>query len=231
MDANAAARVAMVDNQVRPSDVTKFSVISALLEVPREAFVPASMKPVAYADIQIPIDSDRQRVILDARNFAKMLDSLDIRPDELVLDVGCGLGYSAAVISRLAQAVVAVEEIAQIAKEAESLLNRHDVDNAIVVEAPLSDGNARHAPYDVIVIEGAIEHVPDAIVEQLKDGGRIFGFFGGGQVCRGRLGKKVAGQIHWRNEFDATAPLLPGFQMDRTFESRWKERTEFAWAS
>ena len=228
MDESATSRTAMVDNQVRPSDVTKFPVIKALLAVPREVFVPVAMKPVAYADLQIPFGPDRNRVILDARNFAKMLDAIDIQPDELVLDLGCGFGYSAAVISRLAQAVVAVEEIAEIAKEAEILLTRQNVDNAVVIEAPIADGSARHCPYDVIMIEGGVEYVPDTIIDQLKDGGRIFGFFGSERVCRGRLGKKVGEQIHWRNEFDASVPALPGFTRKRSFESQWREGKAFA---
>lgn len=228
MDESSASRTAMVDNQVRPSDVTKFPVIKALLSVPKEAFVPATMKPVAYADIQIPFSQDRDRVILDARNFAKMLDATDIQPDELVLDIGCGLGYSAAVVSRLAQAVVAVEEIPELAEEAEALLVRQNVDNAIVIRAPLAEGSARHSPYDVIIIEGGIEFVPDAIIDQLKDGGRIFGLFGSERVCRGRLGKKVGDRIHWRNEFDAGVPVLPGFRRERSFESRWNNEDELA---
>ena len=228
MDESADSRTAMVDNQVRPSDVTKFPVIKALLSVPREVFVPPAMKPVAYADMQIPIGPNRDRVILDARNFAKMLDAVDIQPDELVLDLGCGFGYSAAVISRLAQAVVAVEEIAEIAEEAEVLLTRHNVDNAIVISAPIAEGSARHCPYDVIIVEGGVEYVPDAIAGQLKDGGRIFGLFGGERVCRGRLGRKVGKQIHWRNEFDASAPVLPGFRRERSFESQWKKGQAFA---
>ena len=222
MEESAASRTAMVDNQVRPSDVTKFPLIKALLAVPKEVFVPAPMKPVAYADIQIPISPDRNRVILDARNFAKMLDATDIQPDELVLDLGCGLGYSSAVVSRLAQAVVAVEEIEELAEEAETLLTKQNVDNAIVITAPLTEGSARHSPYDVIIIEGGIEYVPYAIIDQLKDGGRIFGLFGSERVCRGRLGKKVGDRIHWRNEFDASVPVLPGFRRERSFESRWK---------
>lgn len=228
MDESAASRIAMVDNQVRPSDVTKFPVIKALLAVPREVFVPPAMKPVAYADMQIPFGRDQDRVILDARNFAKMLDAVNIQPDELVLDLGCGFGYSAAVISRLAQAVVAVEEITEIAKEAENLLTQQNVDNAIVISAPLAEGSARHCPYDVITVEGGIEYVPDAISDQLKDGGRIFGLFGSERVFRGRLGRKVGKEIHWRNEFDASAPVLPGFRRKRSFETHWKKEQAFA---
>lgn len=215
------ARTTMVDSQIRPADVTKFPVIQAFLAVPKEALIPQGMRSVAYADNQIPIDDFSRRVILDARSFAKMLDAVDIQPDELVLDLGCGYGYSAAVIARLAEAVVAVEEIKEIAVEAETLLIRHDVYNAIVTHAPLAEGDARHGPYDVIVVEGAIEQLPVRIGDQLKDSGRIVSLVSNGGVCCCRFGKKIGKTIHWRRVFDSGAPVLPGFQRTRSFDEIW----------
>ncbi len=213
------ARTAMVDTQVRPSDVTKFPIIQALLDVPREEFVPQRLKPVSYADTHLPVANDR--VILEARTFSKMLDAIDIQPDQLVLDLGCAYGYSTAVIARLAEAVVGVEEISEMAAEAEKLLVQQSADNAVAINAPLTTGDARHGPYDAIVLEGAAEVVPEAIQEQLKDGGRIVALLLDRGVCRCRLGRKAGDYIHWRNVFDSGAPVLPGFGKPRSFELNW----------
>jgi len=159
----AARRVMMVDTQVRPSDVTKYPVIAAMLAVPREAYVPAALREAAYVGENLTLAPGR--VLLEARTLAKMLDALDIRDDELVLDVGTGLGYSAAVIARMAEAVVAVETGA-LAAEAQAALAAERVDNVAVITGELADGSARHAPFDVIVIEGGVETVPDALTGQ-----------------------------------------------------------------
>lgn len=212
----AAQRRAMVESQIRPTDVTNLPLIKALLEVPREEFVPPSHRAVAYADEEIPLAPGRW--MLTPRNFAKMIDALDIRDNELVLDIGCGLGYSSVVISRLAEAVVGVEEIEPLVKEAEELVARH-ADNVAIVEAPLAKGAPEHGPYDVIVIEGAAECLPDAIVGQLKEGGRIGWFHveeGGAGECR--IGFRHGDDIDWRFAFNGTAPLLPGFARTPEFE-------------
>jgi protein-L-isoaspartate(D-aspartate) O-methyltransferase len=212
----AAAREAMVDRQVRPSDVTRYPIIEALLWVPREDFVPPALRPVAYLGEHVPLGPGR--VLLDPRVFAKMLDALDLGPDDLVLDVGCGLGYSTAVIARLAEAVIALEEDAAMAAEAEAQLTAHGADNAVVEQGPLAAGIARHGPFDAIIIEGAVEALPDAFAAQLKPGGRIVAIFADGAGGQARLGLRTAQGIAWRRIFDATAPVLPGFQAMKAFE-------------
>jgi protein-L-isoaspartate(D-aspartate) O-methyltransferase len=212
----AAAREAMVDRQVRPSDVTRYPIIEALLRVPREDFVPQALRPVAYLGEHVPLGANR--VLLDPRVFAKMLDALDLGPDDLVLDVGCGLGYSTAVIARLAEAVIALEEDAAMAAEAEAQLTAHGADNAVVEQGPLAAGIARHGPFDAIIIEGAVEALPDAFAAQLKPGGRIVAIFADGAGGQARLGLRTAQGIGWRRIFDATAPVLPGFQAMKAFE-------------
>lgn len=212
----AAAREAMVDRQVRPSDVTRYPIIEALLRVPREDFVPQALRPVAYLGEHVPLAPGR--VLLDPRVFAKMLDALDLGPDDLVLDVGCGLGYSTAVIARLAEAVIALEEDAAMAAEAEAQLTSHGADNAVVEQGPLAAGIARHGPFDAIIIEGAVEALPDAFVAQLKPGARIVAIFADGAGGQARLGLRTAQGIAWRRIFDATAPVLPGFQAMKAFE-------------
>lgn len=205
----------MVDTQVRPSDVTKFPIIAAMLEVPRERFVPAALVEAAYVGENLEIAPGR--VLLEARTLAKMLDALNIKPDEMVLDVGCGLGYSTAVIARLAEAVVAVEEDEAMAAEAQGTLSAERVDNAAVITGPLAEGSARHGPFDVITVQGAVEEVPAALVSQLKEGGRIACLFMNGALGVCRVGIRTGGGIAWRDVFHAGAPVLPGFVRRREF--------------
>ncbi len=211
----AARRVMMVDTQVRPSDVTKFPIIDAMLSIQREAFVPSARREAAYIGENLAIG--RNRVMLDPRTLAKMLDGLDIQPDEMVLDLGCGLGYSTAVIARLAEAVIAVEEDEAMAVEAQRNLSAAGIDNAAVVQGALADGCAKHGPYDAITVQGAVETVPAALTSQLKDGGRIACLFMEGALGVVRIGYKAGDQITWRFAFNATAPVLSGFSAARAF--------------
>lgn len=208
-------RTMMVDTQVRPSDVTKFPIIEAMLSVPREVYVPRDMREAAYVGGNVEIGSGR--VMLEARTLAKMLDALDIQPDEMVLDLGCGLGYSTAVIARLAEAVVAVEEDAGLANEAQRTLSVEGVDNAAVIAGTLATGAAKHGPYDVITVQGGVEEVPAPLLAQIKEGGRIACLFMEGALGVVRIGYKIDGAVTWRFAFNATAPVLPGFASKRGF--------------
>lgn len=212
----ASLRRIMVDCQVRTSDVTSFPVIEAMLAVPRERHVPEDRRAMAYVGKNLALAPDR--VILEPRSLAKMLDALAIRPTELVLDVGCTLGYSSAVAARLAEAVVAVEEDPVLADEAQAILARAGIDNASVVTAPLTEGAARHGPYDVIMLQGGVEQFPAALAAQLKPGGRAACIFISGPVGVCRLGRKVGDDISWRDMFHATAPVLPGFARAPAFQ-------------
>lgn len=210
----AQRRRMMVDNQVRPSDVTKYPIIDALLTVEREGFVPNGLKEAAYLGENLEIGGGR--VMLEPRTLAKMLDALDIKEDELVLDLGAGLGYSSAVIARMAQAVIAVEQDEDMAGEATALLV--DVaDNVVVESGALPEGAAQHGPYDVIIVQGGIEMLPDAIVEQLKDGGRVAAVFMDGPLGAVRIGYKLNGRMNWREVFNASAPVIEGFEQTRSF--------------
>jgi len=211
----AARRTVMVDTQVRPSDVTKFPIIDAMLDVPREAFVPRHLREAAYMGENIDLGGGR--VILEPRTLAKLLDSLDIRSSELVLDVGSALGYSAAVIARMAEAVVAVEEDGDMANEAQGLLSEHGADNVIVHHGPLAEGAPEHGPYDVIVVEGGVGDLPQTLIEQVKQGGRIACLFMEGALGAVRIGYKIDGDISWRYAFNAGAPVLPGFERYKVF--------------
>jgi protein-L-isoaspartate(D-aspartate) O-methyltransferase len=215
MTDHAARRTTMVDTQIRPSDVTKFPIIDAMLTIRREEFVPDSLREAAYVGEDLLLAPGR--VMLEPRTLAKMLDALDVQRNELVLDVGCGLGYSSAVIARLAEAVVAVESDTDMADEAQAILSREGADNVILHHGPLAAGAAQHGPYDAIIIQGAVAEVPGAILEQLKDGGRIACVFMEGALGVVRIGYKLDGGISWRYTFNASAPVLPGFEKQVAF--------------
>ncbi|MFP1643933.1 protein-L-isoaspartate O-methyltransferase family protein [Pontitalea aquivivens] len=210
----AARRTMMVDTQVRPNDVTKFPIIEAMLAIPREIFVPAPRREAAYVGENLDIAPGR--VMLEPRTLAKLLDALDVTSGDLVLDIGCGLGYSAAVIGRMAEAVVMLEEEG-LAAQAEAALAQLGVDNVAVVAGPLAGGAAKHGPYDVIIVEGAAEQVPQAVLDQLKEGGRIGCLFMEKALGVARIGRKIDGQVTWRYSFNAAAPVLPGFAAEREF--------------
>ena len=212
----AARRTMMVDTQVRPSDVTKFPIIDAMLTVPREEFVPAAQREAAY--IGENLDLGQGRVLLEPRTLAKTLDALAITKSELVLDIGCAMGYSAAVVAHMAEAVVAVEEDEAMAAEAQEALVAAGSDNAVVHIGPLAEGAAEHGPYDVILIEGGVMQVPDELLAQLKDGGRIAALFMDGALGEVRVGYKRGEEVSWRLAFNASAPVLDGFKREAAFQ-------------
>lgn len=211
----AERRRMMVDTQIRPSDVTKYPIIDAMLSVPREVFVPDSLREIAYAGENLELAPGR--VLLEPRTLAKMLDALNIGQDELVLDIGCGLGYSSAVVARMAQVVVAVEEDEGMAGEAQGLLSEAGADNVILHNGPLAEGAPEHGPYDVILVQGGVEEVPETLVAQLKEGGRIGCIFMDGANGAVRIGYKFDSGMSWRFEFNAGAPVLEGFARKPVF--------------
>lgn len=212
----ATRRRMMVDTQVRPSDVTKFPIIDALLSVPREEYVPADKREAAYVDGNLDLGGGR--VLLEARSFAKLLDAVSIDTDDVVLDLGCGLGYSTAVLARMSAVVVGVEADEDDARTAQTNLSENGVDNAAVMDGDLALGAAEQGPYDVILVNGAIEQVPDALIKQLKEGGRMACIIMEGALGRAMIGHKIDGQISWRFAFNATAPILAGFEREAAFQ-------------
>ncbi|MCK0166256.1 protein-L-isoaspartate O-methyltransferase [Jannaschia sp. S6380] len=205
----------MVDTQVRPSDVTKFPIISAMLDVPREVFVPNASKAVAYMDAPVPLGEGRE--IPDARTLSKMLDALDVRRTDTALILAGGLGYSAAILARMAESVVMVEPDAALAAEAEAALTSVEADNAVVLQGDPVAGAAKAGPFDIILIEGGVETVPDTILDQLAEGGRIAAVFQEGALGEVRIGRRIEGHVVWRFAFNAGAPVLPGFAAARGF--------------
>ncbi len=211
----AARRMMMVDTQVRTADVTKFPIIDAMLSVPREQFVPREQVEAAYVSENIRIAP--HRVVLEPRTLGKLLDAINVESNDLVLDIGIGYGYSSAVIASMAEAVIGVEEDASLANEAQSLLSEHGADNVLVHTGPLTEGAAQHGPYDAIIVQGSVEELPPALIDQLKEGGRIGCVFMEGALGVVRIGYKIDGEMSWRYAFNASAPVLPGFEKETTF--------------
>lgn len=205
----ASRRVNMVNGQILTNKVTDEKLAEALLQVPREEFVPRAMRAVAYLDEDIPVADGRY--LMEPMIFARMLEVVDIEPDDLVLDVGCGTGYSTAVMARLAASVVALEENEEMSVRTDERLTAHNVDNAAVIAGPLAEGCPSQAPYNVIFVNGAVEFVPDAWTEQLADGGRMIVVVRRGSVGQAVLHVRAGEVVSSRPLFDANVPLLPGF--------------------
>lgn len=210
-----AARTAMVDGQVRPADVTRYAVIDAMLQVKRENFVPRTQRAMAYADMQIPLAPGR--VMLDPRSLAKSLDALEVREGDLALVVGAGLGYTSAVLAEMAGTVVALESEDDLARLLGEALADAAADNVLVERGPLAAGLAASGPYDVIMIEGGVEQVPKALLDQLAEGGRLAAIVMEGALGVCRVWHRSSGAISSRATFNATAPVLHGFDAERSF--------------
>jgi protein-L-isoaspartate(D-aspartate) O-methyltransferase len=209
------ARQAMVDRQVRPHDVTDLGIIAALLEVPRERFFPPAQRALAYLDAEVPVAGTR--ALFKPMVFAKLLQAAAIAQREHVLDVGCASGYSSAVLGKLAGSVVALEQDPALVRMARETLDELGAGNVSVATGPLTAGSPQSAPYDAILIEGAIEVVPDALIAQLKDGGRLVTVTGSVPMGKATLYRKVGGHVTAVPLFDAAAPLLPGFAKPAAF--------------
>jgi protein-L-isoaspartate(D-aspartate) O-methyltransferase len=218
---STAQRINMVESQVRTSDVTDRRIIRAMLEVPREAFVPEPRRALAYMDAPVPVTTasagSPARALLAPRTFAKLVQLAEIAPTSVVLDVGCATGYSTAVLARLVKAVVAVEVDASLAAQAAETLRKLDVSNAVVVQGALEVGAPVHAPFDAILLNGAVEQVPDALLGQLRDGGRLVGVRAEGPAGRGQVWRRRGAVYDSRPMFDAGADPLPGFSRQPEF--------------
>ncbi|HTQ15143.1 MAG TPA: protein-L-isoaspartate O-methyltransferase [Rhizomicrobium sp.] len=211
----AAQRFNMVESQVRTNDVTDVRVQEALMAVPRERFVPASKRAVAYMDA--PLELVTGRFLLEPRVFAKMLQLAEIRPSDSVLDVGCATGYSSAVLARVAARVVGLEEDADLVRAASDMAPSLGGGGITIVQGALAEGHRAGAPYGVIFINGAIERVPDALLSQLADGGRLVAVLREGTQGRAVIWRKEDGHVGYWQAFDAAAPVLAGFRQPAGF--------------
>jgi protein-L-isoaspartate(D-aspartate) O-methyltransferase len=197
----------MIDSQIRPNDVTDPRLLAAFEAVARENFVPRAARAIAYAEV--PVEVAPGRFLLEPRCFAKLLQLAKITADDRVLDVGCATGYSSAVLARLAGSVVALEQDADLLRIASDGLANTGV---TLVQGGLIEGAKMEGPFDVIVVEGAIEQTPETLLSQLNEGGRLVAVMQDGAQGRATLFVKEHGGIGHRAAFDASAPLLAGFK-------------------
>ncbi|PLT84914.1 protein-L-isoaspartate O-methyltransferase [Sinorhizobium medicae] len=213
-----AARIKMVDNQIRTTDVTSHSVLSAFLSVPREEFVPAKMRELAYIDTDVELVGGVQpRYLMEPSPLAKLLQLAEISKSDLVLEIGCGTGYASALLSLLAGSVVALESDEALAATATATLSRLGYDNVAVVSGDLTKGYAAEAPYDVIFVNGAVEIITAELFEQLRDGGRLVTVEGFGNASRAKLYARESGMTSERADFNTAVKPLPGFLLERSF--------------
>jgi protein-L-isoaspartate(D-aspartate) O-methyltransferase len=204
------ARRTMVDCQIRTNDVTEARIVEAFLTVPREAFVPEAKQALAYLDADLAVGGEgTPRYLIQPMYLAKLVQAAGIKPTDTVLDVGTATGYSAAILAALAGKVVALESDEALAEKAKSALASYA--NVTVAVGPLEKGAAGTGPYDAILIEGAVEEVPQSLFASLKEGGRLVAVVGRGRSGRATIFVKIGSDNAGRIAFDASLPALPGF--------------------
>lgn len=214
---HAAARRNMVTGQIMTNRVTDERLIDAMSEIPRERFVPHAKRGAAYVDEDVEIAPGRY--LMEPMVLARLVQEADLTAADVVLDVGCGTGYASAVMARLAATVIALDVDPSLAAEAERTLSAVDADNAIVVSGPLAEGYPSQAPYDAILLGGAVDHLPQALAEQLAEGGRIVGVLRApGSVGQATLWARHRGALSSRPLFEAQLPALPGIAAPARFE-------------
>lgn len=212
----STARLNMVESQIRTNKVTDPRILDALEAIPREAYVPEERRGICYVDEDLAIGGGRY--LMEPMVLARLLQEARIGSQDVVLDVGCTTGYSCAVLARLAATVVGVECDAALAEEANRILSAQGIDNAVVIQDPLGDGYPKQAPYNVIVLEGAVVKVPETIRNQLADGGRLVAVIREGEgMGRATLMQRSGEVVSSRILFDAATPYLPGFEREERF--------------
>ena len=214
MSGFATARQKMVDGQVRTNDVTDTRILEAMLALPRELFVPESRRALAYLDLDLDVSEGdgAKRFMMKPQVIAKLLQAAEIVPTDKVLVVGSATGYAAALASRLAAKVTATESDPLLVAKGKEILGQLGFANVTVKAGAAAEGDEADAPYNVIVLNGATEVVPERLFAQLAEGGRLVGVFAASKPARATIVTKSHGDLGHRPLFDAAAPVLPGME-------------------
>jgi protein-L-isoaspartate(D-aspartate) O-methyltransferase len=218
-DPFAAARLNMVDSQLRPNRVRDERLLGAMGALPREAFVPEALRSIAYCDEDLEVAPGRS--LLEPMIMGRLLQEAMIAPSDRVLDIAAATGYSSAVLSAMAKDVVAVESEPELAKTLLHNVRDLGLTNVTVTQGPLTAGYSLSAPYNVILINGGVEFVPDQLAAQLVDGGRLMALVrlagAAAAVYEARLYQKLHGGLSHRALFNATPKLLREFTLPPSF--------------
>jgi len=218
MSGFSTARLKMVDGQVRTNDVTDRRVLDAMLTVPREAFVPASRQALAYLDLDLDVsEGGGKRFLIKPQLTGKLLQAAEIGAGDSVLVVGCATGYLAALVAKIARQVTATECDSALAAKAKDAFATLGLVNVTCKAAPCADGDPSNAPYDVIVLNGAVEVTPEGLLGQLREGGRLVGVSAESRPPRAVIVTHTHGEFGHRALFDAAAPVLPGLERAAAF--------------
>lgn len=217
-------RLNMVESQVRPSDLTDRRIANAMLATPREAYLPETLHGVAYSDgeLRLELAKDKPietgaRGVLSPRTVSQMIQALNLEAEDIVLLIGAGSGYEAALLAQIAQTVVSVESEAGLAEHAETVLQEQGVGNAVVVQGALSDGVAGEGPFDAIMINGGVDAVGDGLLDQLKDGGRLVAIRREAGVTRLTRWQRIGERFSISAQAAAAADILPEFAAEAAF--------------
>ena len=213
----AQARKMMVDCQIRPTKVTDSRVLDAFGTIPREAFVSRHQRAIAYIDEDLPVPGGR--CMMEPMVLARMIQALAVEADDNMLVAGCGTGYGAAILARIAGSVIAIETRAQLVEKAQETLVATGVDNAVAIKGRLADGFVKEGPYDGILVEGSVEMIPDQLLEQLTERGRLVAVWrpAGHPVGVASQWSRAGDGYTRKPLFDAQVPLLDEFRAKREF--------------
>jgi protein-L-isoaspartate(D-aspartate) O-methyltransferase len=207
----ARARLNMVENQLRPNRIEDPRLIAAMREVPRERFVPKALRGVAYADEDLALPDGRY--LIEPLALARLIQAARIRPSDVVLVLGCSTGYVGTVVARLAGTAILVAPDEATGRQIESLLEELGADNMVVVINPSAEtGHPDQAPFDVILLAGSVGHVPQALLDQIGEGGRLVAVIDDGRIGKGTVFTRLHEVVGSRVQFDAQIPGLPGFE-------------------
>jgi len=212
----AQARSNMVEGQLRPNQVVSEPLIKAISAVNREKFVPKNLNGVAYIDEDIEVVPGR--FIMEPMVFGRLVEVAHVKPTDLVLDIGCATGYSTAVFCRLSEAVVGLEETDDLVEMATSILSEEACDNVAVVKGALNEGLAAQGPYDLIFINGQVDEIPQTLLDQLAEGGRLICVLNENGIGKAVMVSNNEGIMGTRVFFDASVPELSAFSKKETFQ-------------